>query len=47
MGEVYFELDKESVNNMMIRLGYGKPYSGGTKQEFTLEELDNICNLKT
>jgi endonuclease YncB( thermonuclease family) len=35
--------NEEEINQTMITKGYGKPYKGGTKSEFTEQELTQIC----
>jgi endonuclease YncB( thermonuclease family) len=42
MSEQVFSDQIESVNQMMIRKGFGLPYDGGHKSEFTLEQLNTI-----
>lgn len=32
--EIWNYTDEESINNIMINEGYGKPYSGGTKEKW-------------
>ena len=45
LGEVFDdEQCTDCLNTKLINMGYGKGYDGGTKQEFTEEELLNIIN---
>jgi len=32
--EIWNNIDKDSINNIMINEGYGKPYTGGTKDKW-------------
>ena len=52
MGDIYiiekghenqFGGNEQHINQWMIDKGYGNPYKGGSKQEFTLEQLNKIC----
>jgi endonuclease YncB( thermonuclease family) len=49
MGYIYDDhpRDENEINALMIRKGYGKPYQGGHKQEFTDEELLTILSKLT
>jgi endonuclease YncB( thermonuclease family) len=38
-------IDQKNINNYMIENGYGKKYFGEKKQEFTIDELNNIINM--
>lgn len=42
----FFPEECESVNQMIIRMGYGLPYDGGHKSEFTDEQLSRILTMQ-
>lgn len=41
----YFKGTEVCVNQLMISNGLGKPYNGGHKKEFTVEELSKIMTI--
>jgi endonuclease YncB( thermonuclease family) len=55
MGEIFlissksennFIDNEKNINSWMINEGYGKPYDGGHKSEFTVEDLQKIIKKK-
>lgn len=38
----YFTGKEKSINATMIQKGFGKPYNGGHKEDFTVSELEHI-----
>ena len=44
LGNVYTNINN-NISNLLINLGYARPYDGGTKQPWTKEELIKILNI--